>query len=141
MSSLNLNCSLTWSPRNSSGYVDLIITGLIGLISRDDDTLELRPLAPATWDYFGLDEVPYRGHSIAVVWDRLGTRYGLGKGLHLLVDGMMRASSPRLERLSVTLPERRTGPRAAGVQQATRVPRARVGHTFESGNEALRRIM
>jgi hypothetical protein len=95
-----------------SGYVDLIITGLVGLITRDDDTLEVRPLAPATWDYFALDELPYRGHSIAVVWDRLGTRYGLGNGLHLLVDGKKQATSPRLERLSVTLPERPTGVRA-----------------------------
>ena len=45
-----------------SGYTDLIITGLVGLIPRDDDTLEVRPLAPQSWDYFAVDEVPYRGH-------------------------------------------------------------------------------
>jgi hypothetical protein len=87
-----------------SGYVDLIITGLAGVITRDDDTVEVRPLAPDTWDYFALDELPYRGRRVAIVWDRLGTRYGLGKGLHLLVDGKKEASSPRLDPLHVKLP-------------------------------------
>ncbi len=96
-----------------SGYVDLIVTGLVGLITRDDDTLEVRPLAPETWDYFALDELPYRGRRIAVVWDRLGTRYGLGKGLHLLVDGKKQAGSPWLDRVSVKLPELPAAPRRA----------------------------
>ncbi len=70
-----------------SGYCDLVITGLVGLVTRDDDTLEIKPLAPGSWDYFALDDVPYRGRLISVVWDKLGTRYGLGKGFHVLVDG------------------------------------------------------
>jgi hypothetical protein len=94
-----------------SGYVDLIITGLAGLITRDDDTLEVRPLAPQTWNYFALDEVPYRGHRIAIVWDRLGTRYGLGKGLHVLVDGKKEASALGLTGLKISLAVPRKGPR------------------------------
>jgi hypothetical protein len=89
-----------------SGFTDLVITGLVGLITRDDDRLEVRPLAPPSWDYFALDNVPYRGHLVAVVWDRLGTRYKLGKGLHLLVDGKKQGSSPRLDRVEVKLPAR-----------------------------------
>src|SRR5262249_14257791 len=87
-----------------SGYTDLIITGLAGLITRDDEVLEVRPLAPETWDYFAPDRVPYRGRTVAVVWDRLGTRYKLGKGLHLLVDGKTVATSPRLDRVTAKLP-------------------------------------
>jgi hypothetical protein len=92
-----------------SGYVDLIITGLVGLQPREDKVLEVRPLAPKEWDYFALEDVPYH-HSeqrITVVWDRLGKRYGLGKGLHLLVDGKKVATSDRLEPLSI---ERRETP-------------------------------
>ena len=44
-----------------SAFNDLVITGLVGLRPRDDDTLEVNPLAPADWDYFALDDVPYRG--------------------------------------------------------------------------------
>ncbi len=87
-----------------SGYADLVITGLVGLIPRDDDTLEIRPLFPPEWDYLRLDRVIYRGHEVAVVWDRDGSKYGLGPGLHLLADGQVLASSRRVERLTATLP-------------------------------------
>jgi hypothetical protein len=49
-----------------SSYVDLVITGVVGLRPRDDDKLRIVPLASANWEYFALDDVPYRGH-------RLGT--------------------------------------------------------------------
>jgi len=87
-----------------SGYADLIVTGLAGLRPREDDVLEVDPLAPAGWPYFALDDVPYRGHRVAIVWDRDGTRYGLGKGLHLLADGRKIATSETLTRLTAPLP-------------------------------------
>jgi hypothetical protein len=85
-----------------SGYCDLVITGLIGLIPRADDTLELHPLAPADWDYFALDDVPYRGYLLSIVWDKSGQRYGMGSGLHILVDGEKIFSSEELS--AVELP-------------------------------------
>jgi hypothetical protein len=87
-----------------SGFTDLIITGLAGLRPRDDDRIEINPLAPDSWDYFALDDVPYHGHSVAIVWDRAGTRYRLGPGLHLVVDGQRLATSPKLGKLTATLP-------------------------------------
>lgn len=68
-----------------SNYVDLIITGLVGLQPRGDNSIELKPLAPDSWDYFALDGVPYNGYLITVFWDKTGTRYGRGKGLHVLL--------------------------------------------------------
>ncbi len=82
-----------------SGYCDIVITGLVGLVARDDDTLEINPLAPSDWDYFALDDVPYRGHLLSIVWDKTGTRYSRGPGLHVLVDGKLVGSSPSLSRL------------------------------------------
>ncbi len=79
-----------------SGYCDLIITGLVGLVPREDDTVELRPLASADWEYFAVDQLPYRGHLLSVVWDKTGERYKLGAGLHLLVDGKKVAGTPKL---------------------------------------------
>src|SRR5262252_5827324 len=35
-----------------SGFCDLVITGLVGLRPRDDDTIEVSPLAPDAWDWF-----------------------------------------------------------------------------------------
>ena len=87
-----------------SGFNDLIITGLVGVKPRADDTLEIDPLAPADWPWFALDDLPYHERRVSVVWDKDGTRYGQGAGLHLLVDGKKVASSGKLERLSVKLP-------------------------------------
>jgi hypothetical protein len=87
-----------------SGYIDLILTGLVGLKPRADDVLEVQPLAPETWDYFGVHHVPYRGHRLGILWDRLGTRYGVGKGLHVYVDGGLVATSARLERVTGHMP-------------------------------------
>ena len=84
-----------------SGFCDLVITGLVGLTPRDDETLEVNPLAPADWDYFALDDVPYRGHRVSVVWDKTGERYKLGAGLHVLVDGRKSATHSKLERIAI----------------------------------------
>jgi hypothetical protein len=85
-----------------SGYCDLVITGLVGLVPRSDDTLELRPLAPSDWDYFALDNLVYRGHSLAVVWDKTGKRYQLGAGMHVLIDGKKVFTSLTLEPVTLT---------------------------------------
>jgi hypothetical protein len=97
------------SPNHSehyfhSGYNDLIITGLAGLRPTDDDTIDLRSLAPDDWDYFALDDVPYRGRSLTILWDRDGRRYGRGKGLRVLADGREIARADALVPLTATLP-------------------------------------
>jgi F5/8 type C domain/Trehalase len=77
-----------------SNYIDLIITGLVGLRTYEANcSVDVRPLAPASWDYFALVDVPHKGGRVSIVWDRLGTRYGLGKGMHILYgDQKMRSS-------------------------------------------------
>ncbi len=87
-----------------SGFNDLIITGLIGVKPRADDVFEIDPLAPADWPWFALDDLPYRGHRVSVIWDKLGSRYGRGAGLHIIVDGKKVASSDKLGRLTAKLP-------------------------------------
>jgi hypothetical protein len=95
-----------------SSFNDLVITGLVGLRPRDDDTFELKPLAPADWAYFALDGVPYRGHTLTILWDRDGTRYRRGQGLRLLVNGKEATHAEKLGPLTVklsafTVPDRR----------------------------------
>jgi hypothetical protein len=87
-----------------SSFNDLVITGLVGLRPRDDQILEVKPLAPASWDYFALSGVPYQGRLISIIWDRTGTRYNRGQGLRLFVDGKEVAASESLGPLSVKLP-------------------------------------
>ena len=85
---------------NHSTYCDLIITGLVGLRPRPDDTVEVNPLAPDDWDWFALDNIAYHGRTLTILWDRTGTRYGRGPGLRVLVDGREIASSAKLGRVS-----------------------------------------
>jgi len=86
---------------NHSEYCDLVITGPVGLVPRDDDVVEVDPLLPeGMWDWFCLDRVPYHDRSLTIVWDRTGEKYGLGTGLRVLADGVAVAHSERLERVT-----------------------------------------
>ncbi|NJD20927.1 MAG: discoidin domain-containing protein, partial [Gemmatimonadetes bacterium] len=87
-----------------SSFVDLVITGLVGLTPLAEDAVEVAPLAPDSWDWFALDGVRYHGHELAVVWDRDGSRYGRGPGLSVWVDGEVRARNEEMGTLHVTLP-------------------------------------
>ena len=85
---------------NHSTFNDLMITGIVGLRPRADRTLEINPLIPeGKWDWFCLDNVSYHGHNLTIVWDKDGSRYHLGKGLRVLVDGKEVGHADSLTRL------------------------------------------
>lgn len=89
---------------NHSSYNDLIITGLVGLVPREDSTIEVNPLLPdSAWDYFCLDRVLYHSHWLTIFYDKTGARYNHGKGLFLYVDGKQVASRPTLSRITFSL--------------------------------------
>jgi hypothetical protein len=90
---------------NHSTYCDLVISGLVGLRPRPDDTVEVNPLVPPdTWDWFCLDNVLYHGRILTVLWDKTGARYGRGKGLRVFAEGRQIAQSDSLGRVTGTLP-------------------------------------
>jgi hypothetical protein len=90
---------------NHSTFNDLIITGLVGLRPRMDDTVEVSPLLPeGIWDWFCLDAVEYHGRSLTIIWDKDGSKYNRGAGLTVLVDGEEIAHSAELERVTGKLP-------------------------------------
>lgn len=66
---------------------DDVITGLFGIIPQPDDTLKIYPIVPANWTYYALENLPYHGHLITVLYDKSGSRYNVGKGLSVFVDG------------------------------------------------------
>jgi hypothetical protein len=89
---------------NHSTFADLVIGGLVGLVPRADDTVEVDPLLPEdAWDWFRLDNAPYHGRRLTVAWDRTGSRFGEGVGLRVLVDGREVVRSDRLARVTGTL--------------------------------------
>jgi len=103
-----------------SGFIDPLITGLIGLRPRDDNRIILNPLLPpGAWDYFALDGLPYHGHILTIVYDKAGQHYHRGAGLRLLIDGRLAASRPELGPLQADLPAT-PGHRALATTKAQR---------------------
>ena len=95
---------------NHSTYNDLILSGLIGIRPRSDNVLEIHPLLPSAntsqskaIHYFALQGLLYHGHEIGVVYDMDGTRYRLGKGLSVFIDGHRAAGPSPLGRIEVEL--------------------------------------
>ena len=88
---------------NHSTYCDLVISGLIGLRPRADETVEVNPLVPESWASFCLDRIPYHGHQLTILWDRTGLRYQKGIGLRVFADGIEIANSGSLGRLTGSL--------------------------------------
>jgi hypothetical protein len=90
---------------NHSSFADIVITGLVGLRPRADDTVELSPLLPqGTWDWFCLDGVRYHGRDLSIIWDKTGDHYKRGKGLMVLADGNVFARADDLGKLSAKMP-------------------------------------
>lgn len=81
-----------------SGFVDLIMGGLVGIRPRSDNFLEVNPLVDASVSWFRVDNVLYHGHNVSVQWDVDGSHYGKA-GLLVAVDGVQVNSSSTLTRL------------------------------------------
>jgi hypothetical protein len=94
---------------NHSTWLDILIPELIGLVPREDETLEVDPLlSEGALGHFILDGVRYHGHDVTVVWDAPAPhspdQYADGrKGLDVYVDGRLVASAAGLSRLQVEL--------------------------------------
>ena len=93
-----------------STYVDLVLNGLIGIRPRTDEVLEINPLVPEHDQkpirYFALEHVAYHGHDIGVIYDRDGSRYKVGSGLSVFIDGKRAAGPKPLGKLLIDLPKR-----------------------------------
>ena len=89
---------------NHSAYVDLVITGLVGLKPRADNQVEVNPTLPeGAWDWFCLDQVTYKGRTLTIIWDRFGKKYDKGQGLMVFADGRRIAHSPTLSKVVANL--------------------------------------
>ena len=123
-----------------SGYNDLIITGLAGLIPSDDNVVRVDPLFPATWDYFALDDVPYRGHRLGILWDKTGAHFQRGAGLQLLIDGQVAVSAKSVQVLEVELPVARRATGEADTVPEQDEPRRFVNYAVNNSLEYYPRI-
>jgi hypothetical protein len=110
---------------NHSTWLDILIPDLLGLVPRDDETVEIDPLMPAdAVRFFILDGQRYHGRDVTIVWDApdpgAPDHFGDGRrGLDLYIDGRLAAESPELSRLLVDL----NGASAAGSSRPPAPPR------------------
>lgn len=90
---------------NHSTFCDLVISGLVGLVPRDDDIVEVYPLLPdGIWDWFCLDRLIYHGKILTILWDRTGEKYDKGMGFRIFADGMEIGRADGLSHLTAKLP-------------------------------------
>lgn len=104
----------TWSDKkggvergkdyNHSTFCDLVINGLLGVRPQEGNKLIVNPLLPEnSWEYFCLENVPYKGRLITLVYDKTGERYNQGKGFMLFVDGKLLKTVDKPEKIEIEL--------------------------------------
>ena len=103
---------------NHSSFIDLVLTGLLGIRPQADDTLVLKPLVPDDWRYFAVQNLPYHGHLLTIVWDLDGTHYNAGSGLQVFQDGTRIYESENLTGATITIAARVKLPEATRLQNA-----------------------
>jgi hypothetical protein len=127
---------------NHSDYNDLIITGLIGLRPRADNTVEINPLIPSdprsadAIGYFCLENVPYHGHLVTILYDRDGTHYQKGAGLSAYVDGQIALAASPLGRKTFDIPAPVIDPAPQPVNLAVNYARKDFPVPFASTNNS-----
>ncbi|MDR0604158.1 MAG: hypothetical protein LBG80_07650 [Bacteroidales bacterium] len=66
-------------------------------------SVQLIPIPAGIWDYFCLENVLYKGHTLTILYDKSGKKYKRRKGLLVFVDGVLKEKSDKIEKLSVVL--------------------------------------
>ncbi|MBQ3350968.1 MAG: hypothetical protein IJG38_11255 [Thermoguttaceae bacterium] len=89
---------------NHSTFCDIVVNSLIGLRPSLENGFELFPLTDKSIPYFCLDNLPYHGRIVTILYDSTGDRYGKGKGLRVYVDGVETFSADALPDKPVWVP-------------------------------------
>ncbi|KAK8256672.1 Six-hairpin glycosidase-like protein [Phyllosticta capitalensis] len=90
-----------------STFFDNVFANLLGIIPTLDDRLELRPLVPDNWTHFAVENLPYHGSLLTLLWDRDGAHYTQANhsaGLSIFHNGALLHTQPALGPLNLTLP-------------------------------------
>ena len=91
-----------------STYLDNVFTNLLGIIPSVSETFEMRPLVPSNWTYFAVENLPYHGTLMSILWDADGSHYegfDHSAGLSIYSNGSLVHSQAGLWPFNATLPE------------------------------------
>lgn len=90
---------------NHATFVDLVLSGVVGLQPRANGTLIVNPLVPANvLPWWAVDGVALHRRIVSVIFDADGSHYSkTAKGLTVLIDGAVKVSVPTLSLVTVQL--------------------------------------
>lgn len=81
------------------------MSGLLGIVPQPDNVFEINPLVPDDWTFFAIENLPYHGHEITVLYDADGTRYKSGHtGLQIFINGEFIKAQSNIGRMYVPIP-------------------------------------
>lgn len=88
--------------------MDNVFTDLLGLIPSFDNTLRMQPLISPNWTYWAVENLPYHGLLLSMIFDADGAHYpnlGHSKGFSIFIGNSAIFTSPNLpSHISVALP-------------------------------------
>ena len=111
---------------------DAFVTGLIGIRPALGSTLDVKPLTSSSWDHWAMENIPYHGHLLKVVYDRDGSHYRVGAGLSVYVDGALKAHRADVGALKVDVGAAVT-PAVAPYSTASRYDGSRTNWAAQNG--------
>lgn len=82
---------------NHSTWIDLVIQHVAGITPRDTDEIIIDPVDMG-WESFSFSNIRYRNHDIDVEFTR-------EKGMIVRVDGVVKARTPRLQKVVIPSPQ------------------------------------
>jgi hypothetical protein len=124
-----------------SGFNDLIVTGLVGVIPAAGERLVIDPLLPARGlGWFALQDLPYHGRLLTVTYDRDGRHFGRGAGLRAYLDGRLAASRRDLGALTVRVKARPNRPIDAPINRVVQLQRDGWPHLSASSGAGVDKL-
>ncbi|KAI9651819.1 MAG: hypothetical protein M1831_007569 [Alyxoria varia] len=100
-----------------STYMDNIFTDLLGIVPTLEDQFEMQPLVPPDWSHWAVENIPYHGHLLGLLYDRDGSHYPNQQhrpGFSLYSDSKLIHHSPSIpQHLRVPLTSSNRQPPAA----------------------------
>lgn len=89
---------------NHSTFCDLVINGLIGIRPQEENSIIINPLMPENlWEWFCLENIKYHRKILAIYWDRYGEKYKKEKGFSVVIDGVLKFNSEKIEKINIQI--------------------------------------
>ena len=88
-----------------STYIDNIFTNLFGIVPTFENELVLNPLVPSNWSHWAIENLPYHGTLLTMIYDSDGTHYSnIDAGFSIYSNGTRFHHQSTFGPANITLP-------------------------------------